>query len=138
MLQLEFNVFDMIGRSLPYVFVLPPSWVGPLSLTRVIFYPLVFLCVWNPPVVPDAELWMYAINVIFALTNGFLGSMFLLSRVGTTNPDLGLIILFPSFIHDVCPWKSNEGRTANRWDYDGMVASRSFSCLCVFSFLRRL
>jgi hypothetical protein len=72
--QLEFNVFDMIGRSLPYVFVIPPKWVWPPALGRVIFFPLVILCVLS--VFPQPELCLYAINVLCALSNGFLGSVF--------------------------------------------------------------
>jgi len=74
LIPLEFNVFDTIGRSLPSIIKFPNWTVLPLVVSRIIFFPLIIFCV-NPLLFSNAELCIYGINVIFAISNGFLATL---------------------------------------------------------------
>ena len=75
-IPLEFNIFDTIGRTFPYWFLIPSKYVWPPVVSRLIFFPLFVLCVLNVVFMPDPEFWCYTFLIFFAFSNGYLGSSF--------------------------------------------------------------
>ena len=79
--QFTFQVFDFIGRSLPRFFILfSPRTLWIPTVLRFGFFPLFILCLGTHsgtiPLVFDSDGWYYPFMAIFALTNGYCGSMY--------------------------------------------------------------
>jgi hypothetical protein len=86
---LNFNTFDFIGRTLAGKFdgsskhcLSEPRTVSLLALSRVIFVPLFLMCKFRgkleslvPYVVFDADIYPIVFMALFALSNGFVGSL---------------------------------------------------------------
>jgi equilibrative nucleoside transporter 1/2/3 len=71
----EFNVFDLIGRSLPrYTILLSPDtvWIG--VYLRYLLYPLFFLAA-HSDVFSDSSFWVLAFGVVFSISNGYISSL---------------------------------------------------------------
>ena len=71
-----FMIFDFVGRTLPrwqLFVVVSPKWLWALVWSRLIFFPLFILCV--RPKLFMADGWAYGFMVIFALSNGYAGSL---------------------------------------------------------------
>jgi len=77
-----FQVFDFVGRSLPRFFILfSPKTLWIPTLLRLGFFPLFILCI--EPVVFSSDGWYYAFMVVFAMSNGYCGTLAMM--FGPTN-----------------------------------------------------
>jgi len=73
-LVFTFQVCDFIGRSLPRFFIVFSErtlWIP--SLLRLGFFPLFILCI--NPVIFDSDGWYYSFMFLFAVTNGYCGTL---------------------------------------------------------------
>jgi len=69
-----FNLGDFVGRSLPrWLSFVPPRWLVLPVLARAAFVPVFIFCVEPHLIASDAA--TYSIVILFALTNGYLGTL---------------------------------------------------------------
>jgi equilibrative nucleoside transporter 1/2/3 len=73
-LFVQFNLFDLIGRTLPSYFLLfTPKTLWIVSLSRFLFYPLFVLNLKSIFFVHDA--WSLTFMALFAISNGYVASL---------------------------------------------------------------
>eukprot|EP00211_Chloroparvula_japonica_P002214 CAMPEP_0119124454 /NCGR_PEP_ID=MMETSP1310-20130426/4076_1 /TAXON_ID=464262 /ORGANISM="Genus nov. species nov., Strain RCC2339" /LENGTH=485 /DNA_ID=CAMNT_0007114409 /DNA_START=89 /DNA_END=1543 /DNA_ORIENTATION=+ len=80
-----FQVFDFVGRTIPrFTIFTPRDWMWLPIVGRIIFIALFTICI--QPKWLDSDWWAYGFMVIFALSNGYLGTLCMVyapSRVDT-------------------------------------------------------
>ncbi len=82
----EFNILDLIGRSLPTIFVaFTPDNVWIPVLLRFIFYPLIFLC--SHPAIFTHSAWGIIFVFLFSISNGYLSSLVMMFGPGQVKDD---------------------------------------------------
>jgi solute carrier family 29 (equilibrative nucleoside transporter), member 1/2/3 len=68
-----FQIFDYVGRQFTSIGVIPPKWVWLPVILRTGFVPLFVFCV--QPLFFVSNWWGWSFMVVFAITNGYLGSV---------------------------------------------------------------
>lgn len=82
----EFNLFDLIGRSLPgWGVQLPARLAVPPTAARFILFPLFVLCA--HPRVFASDVWAYAFMAVLALSNGHLASVAMMTAPSLVSDD---------------------------------------------------
>lgn len=73
-LFVEFNFFDVVGRSLPsYTLLFSKNTLWMASLCRFVLYPLFLLKAKH--VIFSADYWSFILMGIFAVSNGYVASL---------------------------------------------------------------
>ena len=76
---LLFNIGDVLGRITSGVVTLPSKrWILPISLLRIVFIPLIYMCNLQPRSIPvwfTADIWPGVFSILISWTNGHILSL---------------------------------------------------------------